>query len=224
METEKFYMRVGIFCLSVIFLFTYYLMFVNAGKERQNLVRYGIYFDNSVSGLARGDPVKFKGFDVGIVADIRFVTNDTDRILVIVEIASTAPVREDTVASVDFQGITGTTYLSLENETPDKAIALLKKKDGQPYPMIRSEPSDFQAIMASAPKMMGELAQAANQMQKLLSDKNVVAVQGVISEAHDVMAEASAALRELKMLARTLREDPSIILRGTSYEGYKAGQ
>ena len=43
----------------------------------------------------------------------------------------------------------------------------------------------------------------------------------LLPEAHDALTEAAAAFREIKMLARTLREDPSIILRGSNYDGYK---
>ena len=59
------------------------------------------------------------------------------------------------------------------------------------------------------------------QMQKLLSDKNILAVQGVLADTHDTLTEATGTMREIKMLARTIRDDPSIIIRGTAHEGYK---
>jgi phospholipid/cholesterol/gamma-HCH transport system substrate-binding protein len=221
METEKYYLRVGVFFLAVTCIFVYYLMVFGGGQDRKHMTQYAVYFDSSVAGLARGAPIKLKGLDVGVVSDIHFISRESDRILVIAKISDTAPVREDTVATVAFQGITGTTYLSLENKKTSGPAAFLEKKEGEEYPVIKSERSDLQEIMATAPKVISELAKTTEQLQKLLSDRNVSGVQDVISETSEVLTSAKGALQEIKMLARTLRDDPSAILRGPQYEGYQ---
>ena len=221
METEKHYFKVGLFFLVVTIAFVYYLMNFGGHNENQSLTRYAIYFDHSVAGLARGAPVKFKGISVGLVDDIRFVSRDNDRIIVTADISDTAPVRMDTVASVSFQGITGTTYLSLENTNPTAAPVFLTRQKGEKYPVIPSRQSEILSLISDAPEVMGRMTQTVVQAQKLLSDKNIDAAQSLLPEAHDALTEAAGAFREIKMLARTLREDPSIILRGTQYQGYK---
>lgn len=221
METEKYYFRVGAFCLAVVAAFVYYLIAFSGGSESKNLTRYAIYFHNSVAGLTRGAPVKLKGIAVGVVGNIHFVSKEDDKILVTVDITDTAPIRQDTVASVAFQGITGASYLALENTRPDEPPVYLKKEKGEKYPVIRSEKSELQNVLSNAPEMMGGLAKTAVQMQKLLSDKNIIAVQGILAQTQDTLAEATGALREVKMLARTVREDPSVIIRGTTHDGYK---
>ncbi len=222
METEKHYFKVGLFFLAGAAAFVYYLVMLSGNGETQDTQRFAIYFDNSVAGLARGAPVKLQGISVGVVDEIRFVARTSNRILVLVDIADTAPVRADTVASVAFQGITGTTYLSLENTNPGAAEEFPKAPPGEEYPVIQSRQSDIQSLLSDAPEVMGNLSQTVAQAQRLLSDKNIKTVEGLLPETHDVMVEAAGAFREIKMLARTLREDPSIILRGTKYEGYKA--
>jgi phospholipid/cholesterol/gamma-HCH transport system substrate-binding protein len=222
METEKHYFKVGLFFLVVVAAFVYYMMTFGGSTESQDMKRYAIYFDHSVNGLERGAFVKLKGITVGLVDEIRFVSRDNDRILVIADIAETAPVRTDTVASVSFQGITGTMFLSLENTGGEGALpAPLTVLAGEKYPVIRSQPSQMDSLLADAPEVMGKLTQTVTQAQKLLSDKNVAAAQVLLPEAHDALTEAAGAFREIKMLARTLREDPSIVLRGTTYDGYK---
>lgn len=221
METEKQYLRVGIFFFAVMGIFIWYLMTFGAGAERQNLVRYALYFDTSVAGMTRGAPVRLQGLDIGIVTDIHFVSDRDDRILVIADIEETSPIRADTLASVAFQGITGTTYLSLDNTESGRPLPRLAAKPGEPYPVIKSRPSDLQVVLANTPEVMAKLSRIAEQTEKLLSDGNIQAVQGDIAQMHDVLREATGAMRELKMLARTLRDDPSIILRGSDHEGYK---
>jgi phospholipid/cholesterol/gamma-HCH transport system substrate-binding protein len=216
METEKYYFRVGVFFLVAATAFVYYIISFGGGPESHRLTRYAIYFDGSVSGLTRGAPVKLQGIAVGLVNDLRFVSRENGRILVLADISDTAPIRKDTIASVSFQGITGTTFLSLENTKPDEPPVYLEKKEGEKYPVIQSEHSDLQTA-----EMMGSITKTSGQMQKLLSDKNISGVQEIIAESHNVLAEATGALREIKMLARTVRDDPSIILRGSKHEGYK---
>lgn len=221
METEKFYFRVGLFAFAVMALFVGYLVVFRAGGEGQGVVRYAAYFDGSVAGMARGAPVRLKGLDVGVVTDIHFVARDNDRILVLMDLSGTAPVREDTIATVAFQGITGATYLALENTRPGETLPPLAAKPGEPFPTITSRPSDLQVVLASAPEVLNKLAQISDQSKKLLSDANIAALQEVILSTQGTLAEATAALREIRMLTRTVREDPSIVLRGPAYGGYK---
>lgn len=217
METEKHYFRVGIFAVLVVIGFVFYVMAFSGRDKTEEYKRYAIYFDNSVAGLTRGAPVKLKGIVVGTVDDIHFIARDNDRIAVIADIADTAPVRVDTVATVAFQGITGTAYVALENTKPFDPPVFLKKEKGEKYPVIISRKSDLQEVLSNAPTAMDGVAKAAAQVQKLISDQNVEAT-------HVLLAEAAGALREFRMLARMLRDDPSVILRGSSYEGYKTKQ
>jgi phospholipid/cholesterol/gamma-HCH transport system substrate-binding protein len=219
METEKHYFKVGLFCLVIIGAFVYYL--VTLGGHNRDLKRYAIYFDHSVDGLVRGAQVRLKGIDVGQVTNLRFLSPENDRILVLADISDKAPVRANTVASVATQGITGSAYLSLENTGPAASAPPLTAQNGEKYPVIPASQSAEQNLYAGAGALMDKLSLVAGQMQKLLNDKNIAEMQAFHPEAHDAMAEAAAAFLEFKMLARTLREDPSIILHGSNYQGYK---
>jgi phospholipid/cholesterol/gamma-HCH transport system substrate-binding protein len=221
METEKYYFRVGLFFLAVMGILAWYLMAFGAGNGHQRMVRYVVDFDGSIAGLARGAPVRLKGLDVGVVTETAFATNGDDHIRVTVDLADTAPVREDTMASVAFQGITGTTYLALENTRSGERLPPLAPAEGEDYPAIKSQPSELQIIMANAPDVLGNLTRISRQLEKLLSDDNISSVQGVVNQTHDTLLEATGAVREFKMLTRTLREDPSVLLRGSNHEGYR---
>lgn len=221
METEKHYFKVGLFFLAALAAFLYYVTAFSRDGGSQDLKRYAVYFDRSVAGLARGAPVKLKGIMVGVVSNIRFVSADNDRILVTADIADTAPVRSDTVASVAFQGITGAAYLALENSVPAAQSQPLAVQKGEDYPVIAARTSDMQTLMSEAPATLARVNATVTQAQKLLSDKNVETAQALLPEAHDALTEAAAAFREIKMLAREIREDPSIILHGPKYQGYQ---
>lgn len=221
METERHYFKVGLFFLAVITAFIVYTTTFGNGSAGQSLKRYAIYFDQGVDGLARGAVVKLRGIPVGLVSDIHFAAANNDRIVVIADIDEKAPVRADTVASIALQGITGSSYLSLENTAPATEAPPLTTPPGEKYPVIAARPSSMQALLSNAPAMMGKLTQTVGQAQKLLSDKNIDDTEALLPEAHDALTEAAAAFREIKMLARELREDPSIIIHGSKYQGYQ---
>jgi phospholipid/cholesterol/gamma-HCH transport system substrate-binding protein len=221
METEKHYFKVGLFFIAVMAAFVCYMTAFGDGSGSQSTKRYAIYFNSGVDGLIRGAEVKLRGITVGSVSDIRFASPNNDRILVIADITETAPVRADTVAAVAFQGITGSSYLSLQNTLPATDAPPLKVEKGEKYPVIAARQSEMQSLLSGAPEVMGKLTHTVGQAQKLLSDKNIDDTKALLPEAHDALTEAAAAFREIKMLARTLREDPSIILRGTKHEGYR---
>jgi len=220
METEKHYFKVGLFFIAVLIAFVYYMM-TFGGHGHQKMKHYIVYFDHAVDGLAHGATVKLRGIPVGMVSDIRFFSANNDRIQVVADIDDGTPVRDDTVASVAFQGITGAAYLSLENTLPDAEAPPLAAKSGEEYPVIPSRQSDMQSLLSSAPAAMNKLTTTVGQAQKLLSDKNIKETEALLPEAHDALTEAAAAFREIKMLAHELREDPSIILHGPKYNGYK---
>lgn len=48
-----------------------------------------------------------------------------------------------------------------------------------------------------------------------------VDIKQTFATLNDMIEEAKTALREVRMLARTLREDPSIVIHGTQHEGVK---
>jgi phospholipid/cholesterol/gamma-HCH transport system substrate-binding protein len=62
-------------------------------------VTYRIRFNESVSGMSLGDPVKFRGVDVGTVKAMAIDANDPRRVQVEVRLRKEAPVKTDTKAT-----------------------------------------------------------------------------------------------------------------------------
>lgn len=221
METEKYYFRIGVFMLLTFGAFAFYLSTINQEFEKRSFVRYSIYFSSAVTGLDQGAPVKLKGIDVGRVVMINFDATQNDRIHVISDIYEDAPIREDTIATLEYQGITGTSYIALSNRGTSSDLMKKKPPEGEKYPVIQSRQSELQAVLSGAPEVMGRFARVADQATKLLSDENIDSLEELVPEVRDTLAETRRAMREFKMLARTLREDPSVLVHSTKYQGYE---
>src|SRR5436309_9021679 len=97
-----------------------------ATKQR---VPLRVVFEGSASGLHRGGSVNFGGIRVGEVVSLKL--DNPRRVVALAMIDNTAPVRKDTLAGLEFQGLTGVAALSLIGGSPD-APAVPLGADGVP--------------------------------------------------------------------------------------------
>src|SRR3954452_25437898 len=79
-----------------------------AAKQR---VPLRVIFEGSASGLHKGGSVNFGGIRVGEVVSLKL--DNPRRVVALAMIDNTAPVRKDTLAGLEFQGLTGVAALSL---------------------------------------------------------------------------------------------------------------
>lgn len=222
MEQDRYYFRVGLFISVLIIAAFFALGWLAANRNNTRQLTYAIYFNNSVNGLSLGSPVKLKGIEIGNVKEIKFSSYEDDQILVLADIDSDAPIRKDTKASLQLQGITGTSMISLENTNkPDAPIEYLKIKEGEEYLVIESKQSGLEKVFTTIPELLEEFKKLGAQGQKLLSDDNIKEVKHTMKDLQSLLAEGKVTMREIKMLAKALREDPSQIIRGPQYKGYE---
>lgn len=75
--------------------------------------RYHILFTEGVSGLELGSPVKLRGVRVGQVSRVRLNPDNVEQVKVTVLLDVGTPIKEDTAAVLQLQGITGLKYVEL---------------------------------------------------------------------------------------------------------------
>src|SRR3954469_9921169 len=105
METRANYALIGLFTIAVIaaaFGFVFWFSGSDTGQRRQPL---RIVFSGSVSGLSKGSAVLFHGIRVGEVTETRLQPDDPRRVLAIIEVDRSTPVRTDTRARLEFSGL-----------------------------------------------------------------------------------------------------------------------
>src|SRR5678815_5249160 len=107
MEREANYTAVGAFVLLIVTMAALFVYWYAGNSDDRDYKRYEIYFEGSVSGLNRGSTVRYLGVEVGRVLAIRIDKRAADRVQVIADIDSQAPISRDTLASLSPQGVTG---------------------------------------------------------------------------------------------------------------------
>jgi len=167
METKANFVAIGAFTLAVVagaFLFVLWMAGYGGGAE---LARYRVVFQGSVSGLARGGTVLFNGLRVGEVKSVDFLPNDPSRVAAIIEINNRIPVRQDTRARLEMQGLTGASAIALTGGAPD---AKKLKAKGDVPPTLIAEPSQIQNLLVNVQNISAKADSVLTRADKLIAD------------------------------------------------------
>ena len=143
METRAPYALIGLFVLAAIaavFGFVYWLH--NSAGFSERMV-YRVRFENTVSGLLTGAAVLFNGIRVGEVTGLQLDPNDPRLVTATIAVAATTPVRADTKAGLDFQGLTGVPVVTLQGGSAPLDGAARAR--GEPYVLV-ADPSAGQSM------------------------------------------------------------------------------
>lgn len=191
METRANYLLVGSFVLgTVILLFGFIIWIAKVDVDRQ-FNTYLIYFEGAVTGLSPASQVLYNGIPVGTVEKIEIDPNNPQRVRVQVEIASSTPLKVDSIAELQMQGITGVSVIAIGGGT-SQSPPLPQVTPGEEYPVIASRPSPFQRLFAGAPELIARSIQLIEQANKLVSDENIAAFSQTVRSVGVISGELGA--------------------------------
>ena len=212
METRANFILVGAFTLlGIIGALGFFLWLAKVQVDRQ-YETYGILFED-VSGLDASGAVLFNGIPVGRVIGLAIYPKDPSRVLATVEIDATTPVRQNTVAQLMSQGVTGVSYISLAGGTGD--APLLTAAPGE-LPIIRSRRSTVQALVQDAPDLLAQATELLGQLQALVSPENQAHVTSILSNVEQASGSLDEALKAFSDVTRTVSEASDQISRFTA--------
>ena len=200
MESKSHALAAGAFVLAVLGLLialAAWLLSDNAAT-----VDYEMSTRDAVTGLQVQAPVRYKGVSVGKVTSISF--SPEGEVLVRLAISPDTPVTQATFATLNLQGVTGLSFVQL-NEQGDNRAPLVASESGVPriplHPGLLSEMSD------RAGALVEKTTLAVDRINQLLDDGN----RNSITET---LQEAAAAARSLRTLLD--RSDiPSLVREGS---------
>ncbi|MBO9399643.1 MlaD family protein [Shimia sp. R9_3] len=193
METRANYLLIGVFALVGLigsFLFVFWLAKVDL--ERQ-YAYYDVLFDN-VSGLGMAGGVRYNGLPVGQVVMLELDDEDPSRVRVRIEVGADTPVKTDTIAKLQGQGVTGVSFVALSGGTPE-AQALPQ------FGEIPTEASALQSVVESAPELMGKAIELLERLQSVVSDENTEAVTSLLENLSSASGRLDRTLSEFETLS-----------------------
>ena len=156
------------------------LWLASGGAFQTKYDPYLAIMDESVSGLNINAPVKYNGVEVGKVRTIQLDTANPERVLLVFAIARGTPIKEDTVAVLKTQGLTGIAYVELGGGKPDSPPLLAKA--GEQYPLIRTKPSLSARLENVLTSVLAKLDRTSSNIDAILSDENRIAFKNALAD------------------------------------------
>lgn len=117
METKANYVLIGAFTIAGFLGMLLFLMWFAKLQLDRQFAWYDIYFPE-VSGLGVSSEVLFAGLSVGKVVDMQLSQSVNGAVRVRVEVAEDTPVRTDSRAAIEIQGVTGVANVAITSGGP----------------------------------------------------------------------------------------------------------
>ena len=200
------YALVGAFVLVLSAVLIAGVLWLASGGAFQK--KYDLYMaieDESVAGLNLNAPVKYSGVDVGKVRQIHLDPNNPERVILLFAIERGTPIKEDTVAVLKTQGLTGIAYVELSGGARD--APLLRATAGNEYPVIRTKPSLSARLENVLSTVLAKLDSTSSTISALLSEENRAAFTSALADisavARTIAARKSTLDAGLASAART---------------------
>jgi phospholipid/cholesterol/gamma-HCH transport system substrate-binding protein len=223
METRANYLVVGAFTLLVMIGSVVAIVWMAGVDIDEEFAYYDIYFEGSVTGLKPGNPVRYRGIPVGVISDIQIDPKNVERVRVTIEIPESTPIKTDTFASMEFQGITGVAYVQISGGT--QKAETLKKKPGEKRPTIPAKSSQLQELFESAPELITRVTSLVDRFNLMLNARNrenvgkildnvQVITTAVAERSEDINAllvDAAGTMQQLRVAAGDARETLALL-------------
>lgn len=188
METNIHYTIVGAFVIILISAIVLAIIWLSSGFAFKTRAIYLVYMTEPVGGLNIDSPVEFNGVGVGNVKSIEIDHNNPQRVKLLLDILSSTPISEGTVATLNSRGVTGVTYIALKDVGND--LRPLVKKAGQPYPVITPAPSLFMRLDTA-------LSEISRTFQSVFNKENQKYIKETLANLSRITGELAANNKKL---------------------------
>ena len=126
MASVKTKLAVGLFVVAGFIMVIFAVIWLGMSNYLEKGKFYVAYFDESVQGLDRDSPVKYRGVSIGKVYSIG-VAPDANLIEVVLKIETGLKLDKSIVAQLKSVGITGIMFVELEKKRAGRHPGLARK-------------------------------------------------------------------------------------------------
>lgn len=198
MATRSQKVKLGVFLTVSIVLFVGTLIVLTGMEMWQERTLYYVNFTESVSGLEKGAPVKLRGVRVGTVDDIRVEPGNVEVVEVTLAVERGTPIKRDTKAYINMQGITGLKFIELQGGTAD-AERLPPGGNIPPGKGLLDE------LTGRASDIGLKIEKVLNNTLYMTRQENQKKVDAILTHAESSMASLDSLAAELEATLRAVR-------------------
>ena len=203
MEKNANYALVGLSSLILFIGLVIFVVWLARLSFSQSYDLYDVVFQGPVRGLNQGGEVHFNGIKVGEVTKIALDRTNPSRVIARARVTSDVPIRVDSFATLEPQGITGVNYVQITAGTPSKPLLKVVEKAKcdvigmrECIPILKSQRSALSDLLEGGGTVLTRTIEALDRINRVLSDQNVKTFGATLSDTQAFTAE----LRERKAI------------------------
>jgi phospholipid/cholesterol/gamma-HCH transport system substrate-binding protein len=208
MERNAHYALVGLVSLILFLGLIVFVVWLARLQFNNQYTVYDVDFQGPVRGLTSGGEVYFNGIKVGDVTKLSLDKQDPNRVVARIRTTADAPIRVNSSASLEPQGITGVSYLQITAGTVSKPLL----KDVTPpneIPVIHSQQSALEGLVQGGGDVLTRTVQTLDRVNKVLSDDNIAnfsASMANLKADTALIAKQGAMLADLDTTVRSVQD------------------
>lgn len=195
MEKNANYALVGLSSLILLAGLIIFIVWLARFQVNRDYDLYDIVFQGPIRGLSQGGEVHFNGIKVGEVTEIKLDPANPSRVRALARVVADVPIKTDSFATLEPQGITGVNYVQISAGTPGAPLL----KDTVPanrIPVLRSQRSTISDLLEGGGTVLTRTIEALDRVNRVLSDQNIKTFSSTLTDAQAITAE----LRERKAM------------------------
>jgi len=201
MEKNANYALVGLSTLILTVALVVFVVWLARLRINAEYDLYDIVFAGPVRGLNEGGEVHFNGIKVGEVTKIALDKTNPSNVIARVRVTEDVPIRVDSFATLEPQGITGLNYVQISAGTSTRPLLVdaACKNVGMTrecIPVLHSQRSAISDLLEGGGTVLTSTIEALHRVNEVLSDENIKTFSATLSDAQAVTAE----LRERKSI------------------------
>lgn len=188
MERDANYALVGFASLVLFVGLAAFVLWLAQVRFARDYDLYDIVWDGPVRGMTVGGEVHFNGIKVGEVQRIALDPANASRVISRIKVTSDVPIKTDSFATLEPQGVTGVNYVQITAGTAARPLL----KDVTPHsqvPVIRSQKSTLSDLIEGGGTVLQRSIEALDRVNRVLSDQNITEVTGMLKDMHALTAE-----------------------------------
>jgi phospholipid/cholesterol/gamma-HCH transport system substrate-binding protein len=205
MERHANYALVGAVSLGLFVGLVAFVVWLAGFQFTKKFDVYDVVFVGPVTGLSEGGEVHFNGIKVGEVTQLALDPSDPNRVIARVRLTTGVPVRTDSYATLEPQGVTGVNYIQITGGSQGRPL-LLSVTPKDTIPVIHSQKGTLAGILEGGGTVLQRAVESLDRVNKLLSDENIANLSGTFRDLRSVADEARQRKAVLADAQQTLQD------------------
>lgn len=199
MENRAHAIAAGLFTLLLLAGVVFSVWWLSGNREATREIL--LVAKSRVNGLSIQSQVRFRGLRVGKVMSINIEPQPPHRIVVRARVSSNVPITTSSTAQLNTMGVTGLSFVQLDDEGDGKPRPL--GKEG--LPVLDLEPSSVESLSNSATELASHLSEVAEKLNAFLSPTNAARLERTLAHLEGMSAGLEATWKQAPLLVADLR-------------------